>query len=105
MNGDTIKEVKALLQDKGAIPTKTALRLSLDLQKQIYEKLEEHEEKQKEYQRITDESIKRLERNSILLWVQSNPKTAAFLLTLYLIISALVDFEKVLALALGVKFP
>lgn len=43
-NGETILEIKSLLAEGDrAIPTKTALRLSLDLQMQIFEKQAEQD--------------------------------------------------------------
>lgn len=49
------------------------------------------------------ERINRIEKTSIILWVQNNPKLAFFLLSLYVVISALVDVRDALALVMGLK--
>lgn len=98
-NGETITEIKALLAEDGAIPTKTALRLSLDLQLQIFSTIDHVIEEQKRL----DERLKKQEDSNPVMWVRDNPKLAIFLLTVYLIIASLVDFREVVAKALGVK--
>lgn len=98
-NGETITEIKNLLAEGDkTIPTKTALRLSLDLQLQIYEKQIKHEEKQQ----ALEARIKEQERTNIVMWVQNNPKLSLFLLTVYLIVASMVSWKDVVAKALGV---
>ncbi len=108
-NGQTIHEIQKLLSEKGAIKTQTALRLSLELQAQIYQKQVEQDEKI----RMLEEKINGVRTElqgqvdivkgaSIVLWVQRNPKFAAFLLTLYVVLAATVDVRTLLAKALGV---
>ena len=98
-NGETITEIKALLAEEGAIPTKTALRLSLDLQLQIFEKQAIQDTKQKEL----EERIRQQEDTNIIMWIRKNPKLSIFLLGLYLIIAPLIDFRDVIAKAIGIK--
>lgn len=98
-NGETIAEIKTLLAEEGAIPTKTALRLSLDLQLQIFER----QDKQDKDQQELATRVKRQEETNVVMWIQNNPKLALFITTLYLIIASLVDFKAVVAKALGIK--
>lgn len=99
-NGETITEVKNLLAEGDkTIPTKTALRLSLGLQLQIFERQIEQENKQKEL----EQRIKKQEDTNIVLWVQNNPKLSVFLLTVYLIVASLVSWKDVVAKALGIQ--
>jgi len=99
MNGDTINEIKDLLSEKGAITTQTALRLSLSLQAQIYEHVRSRDE---EIESLKGR-VKVVEDNSIILWMQKNPKLTLLIVTIYLILSALVDWSDVLAKAIGLK--
>lgn len=98
-NGETITEIKALLAEPDSIPTKTALRLSLDLQLQIFEKQAAQDLKNIEL----DKRLKVVEDSSIVLWAQKNPKLFIFLVTVYLIVANLVNVKDVLALAVGLK--
>lgn len=99
-NGDTALEIKSLLAEGGrAIPTKTALRLSLSLQLQIFEKQAEQDKKTAEL----EARLKKQEDTNPVLWMQNNPKLALFLVSLYLIIASLIDFKDVLAQAIGLK--
>lgn len=98
-NGETIAEIKNLLAEGDkTIPTKTALRLSLDLQLQIYERQIEHEKKQK----ALEDRIKKQEDTNLVMWAQNNPKLFLFLVAMYLIISPLVSWNGVVAKALGI---
>ena len=48
------------------------------------------------------ERIGRLENSSIVMWMQKNPKLTVFIITIYVALSAFVDFRTVLALVLGI---
>lgn len=99
-NGETIAEIKNLLAEGDkTIPTKTALRLSLDLQLQIYERQVQQENKYK----ALEERLEKQERTNIVMWVQNNPKLSIFLVTVYLIVASMVSWKDVVAKALGVK--
>lgn len=99
-NGDTVLEIKSLLAEgDGAMSTKTALRLSLNLQIQIFEKQAEQDKKNKEI----EERLKKQEDTNPILWIQNNPKLSFFLISVYLIIASLIDFKDVLAKAIGLK--
>jgi len=99
-NGETITEIKHLLAEGDkTIPTKTALRLSLDLQLQIFERQIKQEDKQKEL----EQRIKKQEDTNIVLWIQNNPKLSIFLFTVYLIVASLVSWKDVVAKALGIQ--
>ena len=97
MNGDTITEIKVLLSEKGAIKAQTALRLSLDIQAQIYESMARRDEQMK----VLECRVEKIEKSSIIIWMQSNPKLTLFIATVYLLVSQLVDIRLVLSQALG----
>lgn len=93
-------EIKSLLAEGNrVIPTKTALRLSLDLQMQIFEKQAEQE---RNYNELKDR-IKKQEDTNIVFLVQNNPKLSLFIFTMYLIVSSLIDLHDVFAQAIGLK--
>ena len=96
-NGETITEIKSLLAEDGAIKTTTALRLSLDLQLQIFER----QNKQDERIKALEEKVKAVEDSSIVMWVNRNPKLSFFLVSLYLVVASLVDFKEAIAKAIG----
>jgi hypothetical protein len=96
MNGDTIKEVKALLADEGAIKTPTALRLTLQLMSDMYDKLDN----QGKASELLCKRVDAIEKSSIVLWVQKHPKASAFIALVYL---SLVTFVDVQAFAEWVK--
>ena len=97
-NGETAKEVKSLLSEKGKISGTTAQRLTLDLLVQLYEKQEEDRNAREELKAQID----RVERASIVLWIQNNPKLALFFMTIYLLVTQLIDIRDVLAKALKI---
>jgi hypothetical protein len=90
MNGETIKEVKALLADEGAIKTPTALRLTLQLMSDMYEKLD----KQGEESAALCKRMDAVEKSSIVLWVQKHPKSAIFIALSYFSLVTFVDVPK-----------
>lgn len=97
MNGDTIQEIKDLLAEPGAIKQQTALRLTLGISAQIYDLL---------HQKITEiedlkKRVKAVEDSSIILWASNHPKLTIFIVSLYLVLSAVVDFRAAIAKALG----
>jgi len=98
-NGSTIKEIKTLLSVGGTIPTKTALRLSLDLQLQIFEKQALQDAKNKEI----EDRLGVVEKNSLVMWVQKNPKLSIFIVSVYVVVANVISVKEVLAQALGVK--
>lgn len=109
-NGDTIAEVRQLLSEKGALKQQTALRLSLALQAQIYEKqiaqdtrIDELEKETKQKIEAIRDEVKIVKNASIVLWIQNNPKLALFVATFCITLSALVDLRELLAKVLGVK--
>lgn len=99
-NGDTVLEIKSLLAEgDGAMSTKTALRLSLNLQLQIFEKQADQDAKNKEL----EARLKKQEDTNIIFWVQNNPKLSLFVVSVYLIIASLIDFKEVISKAIGLK--
>jgi hypothetical protein len=98
-NGDTIQEIKGLLSEKGAIKTPIALRLTLDISAQIYDKLTQQEERIK----CLEDRVEKVERNSIMIWIQNNPKLAVFILTLYIALTTFYPIQEVFVKALGIK--
>ena len=111
-NGETLKEIKSLLSEQGAIKTSVAMRLMLDLMSQLYEKIDEYHEEQLLQSTRLDlieknmtDRVEKVERASIVLWVQNHPKIAIAIMTAYLVVSATLDVRQVLAATLGVKLP
>lgn len=98
-NGDTIIEVKNLLAEKGAIKTQTALRLSLEMQSQMYEKLTDEIKNRIEL----EEKVRRIEGSSIVLWVEKNRKLSVLILVIYLLLNSVVDVKAIVLTALGYK--
>ena len=94
-NGDTINEIKSLLSEKGAIKTQIALRLLLDISAKTY--LEQE-------RRIAalETKLDKVEKSSIVLWVQKNPSAAVFIVTVYIIVSSVISWEDVIARALKI---
>jgi len=99
MNGDTVHEIKALLADGKAIPVKTALRLSLELQSQLFDLVSIG----REALIATDKRVEKLERYSIIYWIEKHPKLSTALITAYIVISAMIDFKEVVAKVLAIK--
>ena len=83
---DTLKEIKDLLSEKGQISTPTAMRLSLDIQVQMYEE-----------QVNQGKRLAQLEGRSIGNWIANHPKAFLGLLGLYIIVSPMIDVPKILA--------
>jgi hypothetical protein len=96
-NGDTIHEIRELLAEGKAIPTKTALRLSLAAQSEIYDKFAETLKSQQ----AAEKRIDKLERNSIVFWIQGHPKLATTIITIYIFLAP--HLNAIVAKALGVK--
>jgi hypothetical protein len=89
MNGDTIREIKSLLAEAGTIKTPTALRLTLQLMTDIYEKqVEEIGERKK-----LDRRVETIEKTSIVIWMQKHPKATALLVLSYFSLVAFVDMQ------------
>ena len=91
-NGETITEIKTLLAEEGAIPTKTALRLSLDLQLQIFEKQAIQDTKQKEL----EERIRQQEDTNIIMWIRKIQSYQFFYLVCISLLPRWLIFEKLL---------
>jgi hypothetical protein len=93
-NGEIIAKVEELLEGEGKLSTSNALRLSLTLQKQMYEQLKQVVEHQGVIDARLADHEKRMEcfapkaeveevkHSSIVLWVFKNPKTALLLFAL-----------------------
>jgi hypothetical protein len=94
---DIIENVKALLKEERSISTKTALNLTLSLLLELHKAV-----KEAEVQMTTvNKRVEILERNSIMLWISRHPKLAVFIVTLFIVITTLVDLRVLVSRSLG----
>ena len=94
---DIIEDVKALLKEERSISTKTALNLTLSLLLELHKAVKDAEAQMI----VVNKRVEVLERNSIMLWVCKHPKLAVFIVTLFIVITTLVDLRVVVGKALG----
>ena len=116
-NGETLREIKEMVAQEGAIKMQTAMRLSLDLQAQMFEKMELQNRAHIELaQRVASvesdlrlkankEDVEKVEQASIVLWMQKHPKLTTAIILGYIFITGVLDVRQVLAYALGMKLP
>lgn len=97
-NGETVKEIKSLLSEPGAIKPTTAQRLTLELMTQLYDKMERYEGNQK----VLLDRVDSLEKKSIIIWIENNPKLFTFLISVYLLLTQVVDLKSIVSKALGI---
>ena len=94
---DIIENVKALLKEERSISTKTALNLTLSMLLELHKAVKDAEDQMVSM----NKRLEVVERNSIMLWVCKHPKLAVFIVTLFVVITTLVDLRLVVGKALG----
>jgi hypothetical protein len=94
---DIIENVKALLKEERSISTKTALNLTLSLLLELHKAVKEAEVQMTS----VNKRVEILERNSIMLWISRHPKLAVFIVTLFIVITTLVDLRVLVSKSLG----
>lgn len=98
-NGSTIiEDVKALLAEEKAISTKTALRLMLGSQLELHKAVKDAET---QMQKMSGR-VEILERKSIMLWISNHPKLALVIVSIFVVLTTVVDLRVVLAKALHI---
>ncbi len=93
-----IEEVKALLKEERAISTKTALKLTLGVQMELYNAVKDAEEQMKGI----NKRVEILESKSIVLWIGNHPKAALLIVSIFVVLTTVVDLRVVLAKALRI---
>ena len=93
-----IEEVKALLAEERSISTKTALRLTLGVQMELYKAVKDAEEQMGKVRN----RVEVLEEKSIILWIGNHPKLAVFILTVFIVLTTVIDLRVVFAKALHI---
>jgi len=92
-----IETVKTLLKEERAISTKTALNLTLELLLELHKAVTDAQAQMG----LMNKRLEIVERNSILLWISLHPKLAIFIVTLFIVITTLVDMRVLISKALG----
>ena len=100
----TIETIKELLREETAIPTKTALTLTLEMLLELHKAVIQQGYVVKANTALIELNKKKyeaLERKSIVLWMERHPKLTVFLATLIVVLSTVIDLREVISKVLG----
>lgn len=85
-NGETLKEVRALLNDEIAMPSKAVQRLTLSMLADLYEAVHEAQGNEDVRHAKIDADLNVLKSKNIVLWIEQNKPVAAVLSVLVFIV-------------------